>query len=60
MKPLGRKPLRFPGKKDYHPQKPFRNWWEVENDNDENKVAERQLAKREIIHGLRNTDNKGR
>ena len=30
MQPMGRKPVRFPGKVDCHPRKGYINWWEVE------------------------------
>lgn len=30
MKPLGRRPSRFPGKVDHHPGKGWVNWWEKE------------------------------
>ena len=43
MQPLGRKPSRFPGKIDYHPKRPYFNWWEVELSADKKK-AERQQA----------------
>lgn len=47
MQPLGRKPKRFPGKKDEHPGRGCINWWEDEM-RTENKKRNRQTAKSEI------------
>jgi hypothetical protein len=42
MKPMGMKPVRFPGKTDCHPKRwGLRNWWEVEFDARERKKRER-------------------
>jgi hypothetical protein len=52
MQPMGRKPIRFPGKQDHHPRKPLANWWEVEVAT-EDKSKDRQQARRDIIEELR-------
>lgn len=52
MKPMGQKPSRFPSKTDCHPGKGFKNWWEGEMGNDENKTADRRQGKREIEASL--------
>lgn len=51
MKPMSRKPHRFPGKRDYHPHKKHHkehNWWEYDFSDDGSKKSDRQAAKREI------------
>ncbi len=50
MKPLGRKPSRFPNKVDHHPGEGFVNWWENAFSRG-NQKAERQAAKKEIHNG---------
>ena len=45
MKPMGRKPSRFPRKIDCHPPRGYENWWESEGCS-ANKKAERQFAKK--------------
>lgn len=50
MQPLGRKPLRFPGKTDCHPRKPEINWWEDDHAT-ENKALEKRRANKEIEEG---------
>jgi hypothetical protein len=52
MQPLGRKPIRFPGKQDHHPRKPLANWWEVEVAT-EGAKQERQQVRRIINAELR-------
>jgi len=46
MKPLGRRPINFPGKEDCHPRDGYMNWWEdvIEPD----KRRERRNSKKEI------------
>lgn len=51
MQPLGRKPLRFPGKTDCHPKAPLQNWWEQATEGADKK-ASRQAAQREIAQEL--------
>lgn len=50
MQPLGRKPIKFPGKKDHHvrPKRLWKNWWEVDFTS-VNKKAARQKANK-ICH----------
>ena len=48
MKPMGRKPIRFPGKTDCHPKPGWVNWWEVEYSHGENKKGERQQIKNDL------------
>ena len=49
MKPLGRRPIRWPGKVDHHPGKGWINWWESEKHNPkENKALEKRQWKKEI------------
>ena len=55
MQPMGRKPIKFPGKIDHHPKKGFVNWWESEPCHGENKKAERQQSKLEIKKIIRGT-----
>ena len=55
MQPLGRRPIRFPGKEDSHPGKGYKNWWE-DNDGD-NKSTEKRQAKKEIQIELNNIEN---
>ncbi len=47
MQPMGRKPVKFPGKVDYHPRggRLNLNWWEVELGTSENKGGARRRAK---------------
>jgi hypothetical protein len=47
MQPMGRRPIRFPGKVDHRarPKRIWRNWWESGHE-DENKKRERQLTKK--------------
>lgn len=52
MQPLGRRPVRFPGKQDCHPKKPLVNRWEAEIASDENTPAARQQARRDIVTEL--------
>ncbi|KWU26304.1 hypothetical protein AS149_25265 [Burkholderia cenocepacia] len=52
MQPMGRKPVRFPGKRDCHPKRPLVNWWEVEVAT-EGAKQERQQARRDIASELR-------
>lgn len=49
--PMGRKPYRFPGKKDCHPPKGYVNWWEKEGP-DANKTAAKREAEAEIQEEL--------
>lgn len=46
MKPLGRKSIKFPSKRDVHPGKGYVNWWE--NEVAPCKRRDRQEAKRDI------------
>jgi len=48
MQPMGRKPVKFPGKRDCHPPKGLVNWWEADFGNGENKKSARQEAKQAI------------
>lgn len=53
MKPLGRKPVKFPSKKDHRirPKKKWKNWWEdlvVENKKGWRKRT-KQLLKNTLI-----------
>jgi len=49
MKPLGRRSVRFPSKRDCHPPKGHVNWWEVENDTTKNgKKRDRRQSKKGI------------
>jgi hypothetical protein len=52
MQPLGRRPSRFPGKKDCHPKKPYVNWWEIEHDTSENKALEKREVQKDILEEL--------
>ena len=52
MKPMGRRPKRFPGKVDCHPRGPLVNWWEAEMGTDGRKKTERARAKKEIENQL--------
>ncbi len=54
MQPMGRKPVRFPGKIDWHIRK-CKNWWEDEHE--PNRKTERQDVKKEIKEDLINIDN---
>jgi hypothetical protein len=55
MKPIGRHPIRFPSKRDFHPPKGWINWWESEINNDEtNKAREKEKIKKEIKEELEN------
>lgn len=45
MKPLGRKPVRFPSKTDHHPPKGQANWWEVEICTESKKTARAEAKK---------------
>lgn len=47
MKPMGRKSSRFPCKQDWHPRKPYQNWWENMTTPFNNKT-ERQEVKRDL------------
>lgn len=49
MQPLGRKPCKFPSKRDCHPKKPNVNWWEFEICSDGSNKSHRQKSKRKII-----------
>lgn len=49
MQPMGRKPVRFPSKRDVHPTPPSVNWWEVEISADNKKKSDRQQAKKDIV-----------
>jgi len=49
--PMGRKPTRFPGKTDCHPEAGYANWWEVEITT-ENKTRAKRDAKKEILEEL--------
>jgi len=52
-KPLGRFPVKFPAKQDFHPIKRLGlvNWWEVEM-NQVSKSREKQSSRREIAEEL--------
>lgn len=52
MQPLGRHPIRFPGKIDHHPQKEYVNWWEKDYVEDGNKAIQRRLDRKEIEEAL--------
>jgi len=58
MKPLGRKPTRFPGKVDNHPPKGWSNWWEDDMGTYENKTASRQAGKKDIENQLMEMEEK--
>ena len=45
MKPMGRRKVKFPCKRDVHPGKGWRNWWESMHL--PSKGSERQKQKRE-------------
>ncbi len=53
MKPLGRKPVKFPSKVDHHPHKPDVNWWE-NNSNSANKTSDKQTSKKQIEKEINN------
>lgn len=50
MKPEGLKPIHFPGKKDYHPKKGWKNWWECLGFKS-TRSSRKQKLKREIDTG---------
>jgi len=52
MQPLGRKPIRFPGKLNLD-SKGFINWWEEEEATSENKKASRRQSKKYIQNELK-------
>ena len=45
-KPLGLRPVHFPGKTDCHPKPPLINWWERVSE--PNKTAAKREVEREI------------
>jgi hypothetical protein len=53
MQPMGRKPVRFPGKQDCHPPKGHLNWWEADVET-VNKTADRTEARKDITQALMN------
>lgn len=55
MKPLGRVPVRFPGKVDHHPGKGYLNWWEHGIDT-ANKARDTREWKKEAALILDTTD----
>lgn len=45
MKPMGQRPVRFPGKTDCHPPRGYVNWWEKEMNQPSKKRARQQARK---------------
>ena len=45
MKPEGRKPVHFPGKRDVHKNKGYINWWENISDTTSRKTRKQQIIK---------------
>ena len=56
MQPMGRRPVRFPGKIDHHPPKGSVNWWEAELST-ESKKTERANGKKEIAKAMTESDD---
>ena len=52
MKPLGRKSVRFPSKRDVHPPKGWVNWWENEHPPKHGKAKERRDVERALRESL--------
>lgn len=56
MQPMGRRPVKFPGKIDHHPPKGSVNWWEAELST-ESKKTERANGKKEIAKAMTESDD---
>ena len=60
MKPLGRRPSRFPGKVDHHPGKGWINWWEADDaygSNSENKARDKREWQQQVKKELDDEDS---
>jgi hypothetical protein len=58
MRPLGIRPVRFPGKEDFHvkglaKRQGYVNWWEAEMSDYENKAREKRSWKEGVAVDLR-------